>query len=50
MRFVDLSDADLPLWDSTHPAPGKTTAWAKSLVAVLNAKDQPDRVPAGTRQ
>lgn len=35
VRFVDLYDAELPMWDSTHPEPGKTRAWAEALVAAL---------------
>ncbi|MBY0279396.1 hypothetical protein K2Z84_29010 [Candidatus Binatia bacterium] len=35
VRFVDLSDAALPMWDSTHPDPAQTSAWAAHLAAAL---------------
>ena len=37
VRFVDLSDADVPLWDATHPDPKGTRAWAAALVDALPA-------------
>ena len=45
VRFVDLADADLPMWDSTHPEPGRTRAWAEALVAALGVRDPVDRDP-----
>ena len=38
IRFVDLHDADLPLWDSTHPHPDHTDLWAAALVEALSAE------------
>ena len=37
VRFVDLQDADLPMWDSTHPEPGKTGVWTRALATALRA-------------
>ncbi len=39
VRFVDLHDADLPLWDSTHPHPDHTGQWANTLAAAISKRD-----------
>ncbi len=37
VRFIDLHDADLPMWDATHPEPARTGDWAKALASALEA-------------
>lgn len=43
VRFVDLSDADVPMWDATHPDPQGTRKWAAALVDALPAAARPAR-------
>ena len=51
IRFVDLHDAPLPMWDSTHPEPGNTRAWAEVLVGALRAaRSDPRDLPDAPRQ
>lgn len=38
VHFVDLTNADVPLWDASHPEPQGTRAWAEALVAALPAE------------
>jgi hypothetical protein len=47
--YVDLHDADLPMWDATHPVPGTSRVWASALVERLRAAGEPPGAEAGTR-
>ncbi len=38
LRFVDLHDSELPLWDATHADPAQTELWAAALATALNGK------------
>ena len=37
VHFADLTDADVPMWDATHPDPKGTRAWAAALVDALTS-------------
>jgi hypothetical protein len=41
IRFVDLQDAAVPMWDATHPVPGQTGAWADALATALREGNAP---------